>query len=159
MKKYKVREGSPLWWGKFIGAFVLAMGTLYIVVELLTLCPTLDPVYAEAETIKMDKPKVGLTYIGEYKATYYCPCEQCCGKSDGITASGEKAVEGQTIACPPDIPFGTVIVLEDKQGNKQEYICQDRGGAIKDKRLDIYMDSHNECLKNGVNYFKVYVKN
>lgn len=31
-------------------------------------------------------------------ATAYCPCVKCCGKSDGITASGVKARENRTIA-------------------------------------------------------------
>ena len=29
--------------------------------------------------------------VEEYVITAYCHCVKCCGKSDGITASGEKA--------------------------------------------------------------------
>ena len=30
-----------------------------------------------------------------------------------------------TIACPSELPFGTIIVIDEK-----EYICRDRGGLI-----------------------------
>lgn len=83
--------------------------------------------------------------VEEYVITAYCPCTKCCGKSDGITASGEKAVEGVTIAADTNIlPFGTKVIID---GNT--YIVQDRGGAIKGNRIDLYFDSHQEALNFG----------
>lgn len=76
--------------------------------------------------------------------TAYCGCSKCCGKSDGITASGVKAMEGVTIAADKSIPFGTEIVIDGKT-----YIVQDRGGAIKGNRIDIYFDSHEKALQYG----------
>ncbi len=35
------------------------------------------------------------TYLGTYTTTAYCGCSRCCGKSDGITASGTYATEGK----------------------------------------------------------------
>ena len=37
------------------------------------------------------------------------------------------------IACPPELPFGTKIIVE----NKREWMCLDRGGAII-KEGDVY---------------------
>lgn len=78
-------------------------------------------------------------------ATAYCPCVKCCGKSDGITASGVKAVQGVTVATDKSLPFGTKIYIE----GVGERIVQDRGGSIKGNRIDIYFDSHEEALEFG----------
>lgn len=90
-------------------------------------------------------------YLGEYKITYYCACMKCCGKTNGLTASGAKAQVGTTIAAPKEFPFGTKLII-----NGHTYIVQDRGGAIKNKRIDIYCETHEEALKNGVDYYDVY---
>lgn len=80
-----------------------------------------------------------------YTLTAYCACEKCCGKSDGITASGVKAVEGVTIAADTSVlPFGTKVKIDGKI-----YTVQDRGGAIKGKRIDVYFDSHQKALEFG----------
>lgn len=83
--------------------------------------------------------------IEEYVITAYCPCMKCCGKSDGITASGVKAIEGITVAMDKSIPFGTKIYID----GIGERIVQDRGGAIKGNRIDLYFDSHQEALNFG----------
>lgn len=83
--------------------------------------------------------------VEEYVITAYCPCVKCCGKTDGITASGEKAVEGVTVAMDKSIPFGTKIYIY----GVGERIVQDRGGAIKGNRIDLYFDSHQEALNFG----------
>ena len=49
----------------------------------------------------------------KFKVTGYCPCKKCCGKTDGITASGVLATPDHTIAAPKEYPFGTRIVLDD----------------------------------------------
>ena len=81
----------------------------------------------------------------KYVITAYCPCQKCCGKTDGITASGEKAVQGVTIATDKSMPFGTKVYID----GVGERIVQDRGGAIKGNRIDLYFDSHNEALNFG----------
>ena len=80
-----------------------------------------------------------------YTVTAYCPCVKCCGKSDGITASGVKAVEGVTVAMNKSIPFGTKIYID----GVGERIVQDRGGAIKGNKIDLYFDSHEKALEFG----------
>ena len=83
--------------------------------------------------------------VEEYVITAYCHCVKCCGKSDGITASGEKATEGVTVAMDKSMPFGTKIYID----GVGERIVQDRGGAIKGNRIDLYFDSHQDALNFG----------
>jgi 3D (Asp-Asp-Asp) domain-containing protein len=80
-----------------------------------------------------------------YVITAYCACVQCCGKTDGITASGVKAVEGVTVATVKSIPFGTKIYID----GVGERIVQDRGGAIKGNRIDLYFENHQEAWNFG----------
>lgn len=84
-------------------------------------------------------------HIERYTVTAYCPCVKCCGKSNGITASGIKAVEGVTVAMNKSIPFGTKVYID----GVGERIVQDRGGAIKGNRIDLYFDSHQKALNFG----------
>ena len=91
---------------------------------------------------------------GVYKVTAYCACMQCCGKTNGITASGAKATANHTIAAPSTFAFGTKVVI-----NGITYTVEDRGGAIQGNRIDIYMNSHQEALQWGVRYVDVEVLN
>ncbi len=91
---------------------------------------------------------------GVYKVTAYCACMQCCGKTNGITASGAKATANHTIAAPSTFAFGTKVVI-----NGITYTVEDRGGAIQGNRIDIYMNSHAEALAWGVRYVEVEVLN
>ena len=83
----------------------------------------------------------------------YCPCEKCCGKwSDGVTASGHKIKSGDKFcAAPRSIPFGTMLDIP-------EYgvvPVLDRGGAIKEGRLDVFFPTHQEALNWGVKHLAV----
>jgi 3D (Asp-Asp-Asp) domain-containing protein len=77
--------------------------------------------------------------------TAYCHCAKCCGKTDGITASSVKAVEGVTVAMDKSIPFGTKIYID----GVGERIVQDRGGAITGNRIDLYFNEHQSALNFG----------
>ncbi len=87
-----------------------------------------------------------------YKITAYCSCAKCCGKSNGITACGKKAKAGRTIAAPRGFSFGTKLSI-----NGKTYVVEDRGGAIKGNRIDLYVNSHSEALRWGVKYLPVKV--
>ncbi len=91
---------------------------------------------------------------GVYKVTAYCACMQCCGKTNGITASGTHATANRTIAAPSTFKFGTKVVI-----NGITYTVEDRGGAIQGNRIDVYMNSHQEALQWGVRYLEVEVLN
>lgn len=95
-----------------------------------------------------------LISLGRFKLTAYCACSKCCGKSDGITASGTIATQGRTIAADPSvIPYGTVVII-----NGNEYVAEDCGGAVKNSRIDIFFNSHQDALNFGVQYAEVYIK-
>ena len=89
----------------------------------------------------------------KFTATAYCFCSKCCGKSNGMTASGAEAQAGVTVAMPKGYSFGTKLLIKDTNGNLlnngKSYIVQDRGGAIKGNKIDIFFNSHAEALKFG----------
>jgi len=78
-------------------------------------------------------------------ASAYTAAADECGKSDGITSSGIKVAEKRTLACPPNLPFGTKLSIE----GMGEFRCEDRGGAIKGNHIDIYMQTKNEAFAFG----------
>ena len=78
-------------------------------------------------------------------ASAYTAAADECGKSDGITASGLKVRENETLACPAQFPFGTKIQIE----GMGTYVCEDRGGAIKSNHIDIYMKTKNQAFSFG----------
>ena len=84
-------------------------------------------------------------FQGYFTLTYYCACQKCCGKTNGITAWGTKATAGRTIATSSKYAFGTKLVI-----NGHTYVVEDRGGAIQGNKIDVYVDSHSEALKLGV---------
>lgn len=91
--------------------------------------------------------------VGTFKVSAYCSCSSCCGKSNGITASGTKAKAGRTIAADTSkFPFGTKLIIDGKT-----YVVEDRGGAISGNKIDLYCSSHQEALNWGVRYYEVYV--
>lgn len=95
--------------------------------------------------------------IGDFVLTAYCPCPICCGSysntSNPITASGTTATAGRTIAADTSVlPFGTQVVI-----NGQVYTVEDRGGAIRGNRIDIFFNSHQAALEFGRQVATVYV--
>lgn len=87
-------------------------------------------------------------------ATAYCPCVKCCGKSDGITATGVKAKANHTIAADPKIlPYGTEILC-----GMGEFVVEDCGGSIEGNRVDFFFDTHEEAVKFGRQEFTIWVK-
>ena len=102
----------------------------------------------ETEVTEVTKPKKTMTVV----ATAYCSCVSCCGKSDGITASGVKAKANHTIAVDRSvIPLGTHVLY-----NGTEYVAEDTGGAIKGNRIDLFYNTRGEALQFGRRNVVVY---
>ncbi len=97
--------------------------------------------------------------VGTFNISSYCPCEKCCNKTDGITASGKKATEWCTIAAGKKYELGTIIYIPDlaDMPNEGWFIVEDRGGAISDEKLDVYMSTHEKALEFGRKYLECYV--
>ena len=87
-----------------------------------------------------------------YKITAYCPCAKCCGKTNGMTASGTKATAGRTVAASSKFAFGTKLNI-----GGHIYTVEDRGGAVKGNKIDIFVNTHAEALAWGVRYLTVSV--
>lgn len=97
-------------------------------------------------------------FLGEYTLTAYCPCARCCGKSDGITATGTLAAEGRTIAVDPRvIPYGSRVLLIWPDGTQRTYIAEDCGGGINGNRIDVYLSDHETARAFGVQSAMAYL--
>ena len=92
--------------------------------------------------------------------TVHCPCRQCCGKGDGITASGKsvrtnggKFVAADTRVLPMYPPL-TIPGYADGQ----PVPVLDRGGAIKGRRLDVFFPTHHQARQWGRQWLDVTVR-
>jgi 3D (Asp-Asp-Asp) domain-containing protein len=97
--------------------------------------------------------------LDTYKFTAYCPCSICCGQYAGPYeckkgSIGAYIYAGVTIAADPKIvPYGSVVYIE---GIGIRFVA-DCGGAIKNKRIDIYMVDHQSALNFGVANAKLHL--
>lgn len=76
--------------------------------------------------------------------TAYCLGVACGALDHGITTSGARARVGYTAACPPELPFGTALII-----NGHRWICEDRGSAIQGKRVDLFLSDRKAALRFG----------
>ena len=91
--------------------------------------------------------------------THYDTCLACCGKTDGITASGRKAVPGYTIAVDPAlIELGSIVYVDYGDGKLHEYRADDVGGAITGAHIDVCVSDHQTALELGVRTATLYVR-
>jgi 3D (Asp-Asp-Asp) domain-containing protein len=126
----------------------IALGIVTVIVYLIASLVSCTPARAE-----------GIDNLGVFKVTAYCSCAICCIHETGITASGHKVRQG-AIACNW-LPFHTKLII---QGFKAPYEVLDRGakslfGSKSNhiKHIDLWMASHREAQKWGVQYLKVGV--
>lgn len=118
------------------------------------------------ETIAVGtKPGENKTYknisVGDVitgRKSHYCVCKKCCGKDNGVTASGIKIKNGMDdpyiIACNW-LPLGSVVDIDGKI-----YTVADRGGSRLSKTgyVDIFTpEGHDACLKKGVGSCKITI--
>lgn len=93
-----------------------------------------------------------MTYLGDYRITFYCSCSACCGGWAGSpTASGVYPTSQHTCACGSDIPFGTTLYVDGLGA----YVCEDRG--VGSGCLDVYVDSHGDIPEWGMAYMPTYI--
>jgi 3D (Asp-Asp-Asp) domain-containing protein len=93
-----------------------------------------------------------------FEVTAYTAGPESTGKQPGdvgygITASGEYVRENYTLACPPSLPFGQRLEIE----GIGERVCTDRGGSIKEGRLDIYIAELEEARQFGRQWLNVRI--
>ena len=86
-----------------------------------------------------------LTYLGEFKLTYYCPCRKCNGGPD-IDRFGNPLEWGTIAVDPKVIPLHTRIVID---GYDAIFTALDTGGKwVQGNHIDVFVPiSHSEALK------------
>lgn len=109
------------------------------------------------------------------EVTGYCDCGICCNwkrswfglgrpviasgpdrgkpKAVGITASGTRARPGTVAADTTVLPFGTIVHVPGYGYGRVE----DRGGAIKGRKLDLFFNTHRQALEWGRQHHDVRV--
>ena len=115
---------------------------------------------ATTSTASLAKKVEGITpKVSTFNTSAYCACRSCCGKTNGITASGAKASQWCTIAAGSCYPMGTVIYIPyfKNKPNGGWFVVQDRGGAISSNRIDVFMGSHSQALQFGRRNLTCYV--
>lgn len=101
----------------------------------------------QIETALLERAQV----IEDCTVTHYDPCAACCGKTDGITASGVRATPGVTVAVDPAvIPLGSDVLVDYGDGELHYYRAEDTGGAVRGNHIDLCVESHEEALALGV---------
>lgn len=96
--------------------------------------------------------------LEDVRVTYYdAHCVQCCGKTDGVTASGLQATPYVSAAVDPAvIPLGADLLVDYGDGILHYLRADDTGAAITGNRIDICVASHAEALWLGVDRADVY---
>lgn len=97
--------------------------------------------------------------VKSFNTSAYCSCSKCCGKSTGITSSGAKASSWYTVAAGKGYPIGTIIYIPalKNKPNGGWFVVQDRGGAISNNKLDVFVGSHSQALQFGRKTLEAYV--
>lgn len=93
---------------------------------------------AIAESEK-EMPREEKVFLGYFYVTGYDICPSCCGKTDGVTASGVVAEIGRTCAAN-GMAFGTRLWID----GIGERVVEDRGGMGLG-HIDILCGNHTEC--------------
>ncbi len=94
-----------------------------------------------------------------FNASAYCPCYGCSEGHGHNTAMMKRARELHTVAASKAYDFGTRIYAEkfaDKANNGM-FTVEDRGGAIKGNKLDIFMEEHYQTEQFGRKNLECYV--
>ena len=124
--------------------------------------PDIHAVYLEPYTI--EPAKESSSRAAEYReiiciVTAYCSCHKCTGKHPGdqgygITASGTRAQYGTLAADWDMFEPGTRLIVP----GYGEGIVEDRGVAIKGRKLDVWFAEHSTALAWGRRQVRVRVE-
>lgn len=108
--------------------------------------------------------------VKKVQATAYTAGFSCTGKNPGDpgygkTASGATVQPYMTIAAPRNIPFGTKVYIPELVKYWKDrgvtisgiFVVQDRGGAVKGNRIDIYMEDQSQTRNWGRRNVTMYI--
>lgn len=107
---------------------------------------TSKPSTSQTTTTQPSTSSSNKQLVGNFKLTFYA--------GDSTTASGRTPRVNHTIAADTSVlPMYTKVYIE----GWGTYTVEDRGGAIKGKRIDIFVANNSIAKKNGVKYANVYI--
>lgn len=93
----------------------------------------------------------GYRYVGTCTVTYYCPCEECCGRwADGVTATDLPAGPGIVAVDPEVIALGSTVIIDG-----QKYLAADTG--VTGDHVDICVIDHTAAEMFGVQTAEVWI--
>lgn len=132
-------------------------------VEEVVNCGTM-PVPSTFEVGKIPASKdFSYSKMEQFQATAYDLSFASCGKSPGnpyygITSWGVKARYGVVAVDPKVIPYGTKMYIESSDGQfvYGYAVAGDCGGAIKNRRIDLFYNTRAECMNFGRRAINVY---
>lgn len=116
------------------------------------LAPPVDMTQEVTEEVE-ESPEIEGEWVLMEVTAYTASLEEC-GKTDGITTSGKPVKEWHTLAAGPSIPFGTKIYIPEFM---KTFVVEDRGGAITDRHLDVYMERLEDAREFGRKDIYVFV--
>lgn len=113
-----------------------------------------------ASTSSLAKKVEGITPIKKILNTSaYTANEGGSGKKFERTANGAIASVWYTVAAGKGLPFGTIIYIPyfKNKPNGGWFVVQDRGGAISNNHLDVYMSNERQCNIFGRRNLECYI--
>lgn len=144
---------------------VLSLPALLLLLLLLASCKSSasapEPVPEEPElsyeVLELETYEV-LDPVGDFVITYYDVCVTCCGKTDGITASGAVAAPYETCAVDPAvIPLGSTVLVKYGDGTILRLRAEDTGKGVRGNHIDVCVAGHQEAKALGVRRAVVYL--
>ena len=113
-----------------------------------------------ASSSSLAKKVEGITPIKKtLNTSAYTANEGGSGKKFERTANGAIASVWYTVAAGRGLPFGTIIYIPyfKNKPNGGWFVVQDRGGAITNNHLDVYMSNEKECNRFGRRNLECYI--
>lgn len=116
-----------------------------------TSAPTTSNGSSLASKVEGISPKVTTLNTSAY-------CAASCG-GNTKTACGATAQAWYTVAAGKGYAMGTIIYIPyfANEPNGGWFVVQDRGGAISNGKLDVYMSSYSECTNFGRRNLECYI--
>lgn len=94
-------------------------------------------------------------FAGKFTATFYCDCPICVGNKPEVrTSTGHIPHANRTIAVDTSIiPLHSIVYIK----GLGFFVAEDTGSAIKGKRIDVYVNDHEQAKRLGRKTVEVYI--
>ncbi len=119
---------------------------------------TAAPAIGDGVIVTADGEILTFSKKDEYKTTAYTHTDAGCNMT---TATGTTVRLGTVAVDPKVIPYGTRMFIVSSDGRFVYGIAtaEDCGGGVKDKHIDLYFPTVDECWQYGIRNATVYFLN